>query len=446
MKGALMKKIIRYIVVLIGSVFLFSCGGSSDESLGSQPIDQNGCEIPQQNRYVHEILKEYYLWYQQVEPVIDYTAFNSPSETLDFLRYEHPGPDRFSYITSESEYSSLFSDGQYFGYGVSFETDVDGRVWVRFTYDDAPAGKAGMQRGDEIVSINGQTLTDITSNPGWANDIFGPNQEGYPIDMVLRKANGSSSSIHMLKTTVNINTVLHSSVIDGGAIKTGYLVFKSFLETSPAELATVFAEFKAAGVNRVVLDLRYNTGGRVSVANTLASYLNKVDNNTSLFSRLTFNDKHQQENHDYLLEQLNNALTLDQLIVITTNSTCSASEMIINGLSPYISVKTVGSTTCGKPVGMNPFFFCGNAMSPITFEAQNKNAIGGYFDGIAADCPAQDNVKIGFGDTTDPMLSQALYLAESGNCMTTSARASGLASIPPIPRGAGSLKEIIGAY
>jgi carboxyl-terminal processing protease len=444
-----MKKLTgNFIFVLISCVLLLSCGGGTDDSLGdaslgNQQNDQNDCEIPQQNQYVHEILKQYYLWYQQVPSYIDYAAFNSPAETLDFLRYESPGPDRFSYITSESSYRSLMDSGQYFGYGFSFETDVSGQVWVRFVYDDAPAGKAGMQRSDEIISINGETLTTITSNPNWT-DILGPNQEGYPVDMVLRKANGSTSAIHMLKTTVNINTVLHSSVIDTGAVKTGYLVFKSFLETSSSELATVFANFKTAGVNRVILDLRYNGGGRVSVANTLASYLNKINNNTSVFGRLTFNDKNQNENYSYLLEQLNNALTLDQLIVITTGSTCSASEMVINGLSPYISVKTVGSTTCGKPVGMNPFFFCGNAMLPITFEVQNKNGYGGYYDGIAADCPAEDNVKFDFGDATDPMLAQALYLAENGSCMTTALRAPSSKAMQP--RSSGNLRDIIGAY
>jgi carboxyl-terminal processing protease len=440
-----MKKFTGYIFVLINSLLIVSCGGSSDGGPGGGlQIDQNGCEISQQNQYVHEILKEYYLWYQQIPPNIDYTTFNSPAETLDFLRYQNPGPDRFSYITSESSYRSLFSDGQYFGYGFSFEIDTDGRVWVRFVYDDAPTGKAGMQRGDEIVSIDGQTLTEITSIPGWSDNIFGPNQEGYPIDMVLRKNNGSMVSIHMLKTVVNINTVLHSSIIDGGATKTGYLVFKSFLETSDVELASVFAQFKAGGVNRVILDLRYNGGGRVSVANTLASYLQQVNNNSSLFSRLTFNDKHQSENTSYLLQQLNDALSIDQLIVITTEETCSASELVINGLSPYITVKTVGSSTCGKPVGMNPFFFCDNAMLPITFEAQNKNGVGGYFDGIAANCPAQDNVKIAFGDAADPMLAQARYLAENGSCMSTSSRAPVTAA--PRPRSTGNLRDIIGAY
>jgi carboxyl-terminal processing protease len=444
-----MKKITGYIVLLISSVLLLSCGGgsSSEEILESvscqEAIAKDGCSIPVQNKCVHEVMKNYYLWYQQVEPVIDYEAFNSPSETLDYLRFDER--DRFSVIMSDSYYQSVYSDGEYYGYGFAFETDTAGRVWVRYVYHNAPTDLAGIQRGDEIVSVNNQTLTDVTSNPDWNDFIFGPNEDGYPVDMVIRKSDGSTSSIHMRKALVDINTVLHSSVIDGGAVKTGYLVFNRFMDKSTNELATVFADFKAAGVNRLILDLRYNGGGLLRVANTLASYLKKVSTTNSVFGRLTYNDKNQQNNYSYMLEQLNNSLNLDQLIVITTASTCSASEMIINGLSPYIPVKTVGSTTCGKPIGMNPFSFCSNVMLPITFELQNSNGVGGYFDGIAADCPAEDNVKIGFGDAADPMLAQARYLAENGSCKPVAARD---ATAPTISRHRSStdLRDIIGAY
>ena len=440
-------KTIAYLLALLPAVLLLSCGGgdSSNANKVCQVLDQKGCTIASQNQCTHEIMQEYYLWYQQVEPVIDYSAFHSPAETLDFLRYSAPGPDRFSYITSEDYYVSRMDNGEYVGFGFSPITDSDGRVWVRFVYQDSSAGHGGMQRGDEILSINGQTLTSITSNPDWA-DILGPELAGYQINVVLKKANGSTVPLQLTKAVVNINTVLHSSIIDSGAIKTGYVVFQGFLETSNAELAQLFAQFNAAGVNRVILDLRYNGGGRVSVANNLASYLYKVNDNSQVFNQLTFNDKHQEENVAYHLTPLVDALSIDQLVVITSGETCSASEMVINGLSPYLAVKTVGSTTCGKPVGMNPFFFCSNAMLPITFQAVNSNAQGDYFNGIAADCAASDDVSISFGDATDPMLAQARYLAENGSCMPVAARAAAKGVTIPAHKATGSIREIVGAY
>ena len=441
-----MKTNFRYVIWLMVSILLLSCGGGSGDKKLCQVVEQNSCSIPSQNQCTYEIMEEYYYWYRQLAAIDDYSAFSSPAQTLDYLRYYPDGPDKYSYLTSESYYIDRMSNGQLLAYGLSMITDTDGRVWVRYSYQDSAAGRAGIERGDEIVSINGQTLTNITSNPDWTT-IFGPSQEGYPIDMVIAKPGGTTESIHMLKTTVNINTVLHSSVIDGGAIKTGYLVFQSFLETSNAELAQVFADFKAAGVNRVILDLRYNGGGRVSVANNLASYLYKVNNTSTVFNRLTFNDKHQSKNSSYHLVPMLNALSIDQLIVITTPGTCSASEMVINGLSPYLPVKTVGGTTCGKPIGMNPFFFCGNALLPIMFEAQNSQHVGGYFDGIAADCPAEDDVTTSFADAADPMLSQALYLAGNGSCKPQAARAASKPAVTYVhKKGTGRIDEIISAY
>jgi len=395
-----MKRYAR--ILLIGaSLLLAACSdGSDDDKVSSQ-----GCSVQQQNRYVHEVMKEYYLWYEQVDRVIDYADFISPQLVLDYLRYDqYDAPGGFSYLTTESSFQSLYDEGQYLGFGFSSETDQSGRVWVRFVYRDSPAGREGMQRGDEILSVtvNGQTqvLTNITGNPDW-RDIFGPDEEeGYEIEMTLAKSSGGNVTIQMSKTTVDINTVLHSEVINSGGKTTGYLVFNSFLSTSNAELSTVFQQFASAGVNRVILDLRYNSGGRVDVANNLASYLYKANNSTSLFNQLRYNDRNQADNTNYYLnENQDYALKPDQLIVITTGQTCSASEMIINGLAPYLPVKTVGSTTCGKPVGMNAFFFCEKALLPVTFAIENKNGAGGYYSGIDADCAASDDIDFSFGDS-----------------------------------------------
>ena len=419
-----------------------ACSDSDDDDSDQACLDliANDCSIAVQNQCVHEIMLEEYLWYAEVEPVIDYSAFNSPAETLDFLRYEGPGPDRFSYITSANAFDSLYNEGEYLGYGFSYVTDVDGRLWLRFVYQDSPAGRAGMQRGDEIVSINGELATDLTANPDWAS-VFGPAVEGHPLELVVA-GSGGSTAINLEKAVVGINTVLHSSVIEQGGTRTGYLVFISFLNPSLAELADVFAQFRSEGVSRVVLDLRYNGGGQVSVANKLASYLNPVDEDEQLFNRLVFNDKRQSRNSNYYLDADIEGAQLDQLVVITSSQTCSASEMVINGLDPYLEVRLVGGTTCGKPVGMNPFVFCENALLPVTFEVENIDGVGDYFDGIEADCSAEDDVQFAFGDAAEPMLAQALYLAEQGECPAARSTQSPLL-VPDFP--AGSMQAVIGA-
>ncbi len=399
--------LIRLIPVLLLTLLLPSCeeGGDDLPFLAS-------CDLEDQNRFVHDVLLDRYLWYQEVEPVISYADFDSPQQLLDFLKYDEK--DRFSYITNASEFQNLFNAGQYLGYGFSYLTQADDTVWVRFVYTDSPAGRAGLERGDEILAINGQTVADIISANAWS-DIFGPAQQNYPLDLEIRKPGSSATVLNLFKTTVNINTVLHASVRPQGINQVGYLVFKSFLGTSNAELESVFSQFKAASVNRLILDLRYNSGGSVSVARNLASYIYQ-DETYPVFVSLEHNDKNPFYDTSYSLIAQFHSLDLDQVIILTTGETCSASEMLINGLDPFLDVKTVGSTTCGKPVGMNTFYFCDNALLPVTFAGFNSLGEGDYFDGLPADCAAGDDIDFAFGDENEPMLKEALFVNANDEC------------------------------
>lgn len=260
----------------------------------------------------------------------------------------------------------------------------------------------------------------------------------------MLKKNGDLISIHMEKTVVNINTVLHHSIIQNGNEKVGYLVFHSFLATSKAELVDVFNDFKAAGVTKMILDLRYNGGGLVDVAQSLASAMVTTNTATDLFTVLKYNDKHQDLNNEFFFLSLENELDLEQVTLITTGATASASESVINGLKPFVDVKTVGSTTFGKPVGMNGFEFCGNVMLPITFAGFNQDGEGDFFDGISADCAAEDDLGFSFGDVKGPMLSEALAVSQSGSC--SSAKAAQKISSAQRSTASYSLQDIIGVY
>ncbi|MDJ0834582.1 MAG: S41 family peptidase [Gammaproteobacteria bacterium] len=427
-------------LLLLG--LLVSCSDDKEDYLIS------GCGIDQQNQFVHEVMLDTYLWYQEVEPQIDYADFSSPQQLLEFLRYQERD-STFSYITSAESFDSLYQEGQYVGYGFSpILLANDGTAWIRYVFDDSPAGQAGIERGDQILSIDGELVETLTVDD-W-EDIFGPAEIGYPLDLVVGKADASTLGISLEKALVNINTVLHQEVLSNGTEDVGYLVFNSFLSTSRPELHAAFNDFNDAGVTKLILDLRYNGGGSVAIANELASYLQAVsDSNQDLFTRLVYNDKQQSSNQNYFLRPLTGALNLEQLIVITSGSTCSASEMIVHGLSPYLDVRTVGSTTCGKPVGMNAYRFCDNMLVPVTFAVANKDdvdndTVGDYFAGLPAQCAADDNLALDFGNVTDPMLAEALYVSANGSCQPLAAR-----STPRSYRDiydAGSLRGVIGAY
>jgi C-terminal processing protease CtpA/Prc len=424
-----MRQLLR-LAILLSGLLLVACNNGGNSQSCADLINANQCSIAAQNQCVHELMQRHYLWYQQVPAEINYEDFISPTETLDFLRYEDPGPDRFSSITTEDAFDSLFAEGQYLGFGFSYLVEESGHLRVRFVYTDSPAGEAGMQRGDQIVSINDQTSESLTENPGWPV-IFGGDEIGYPVRMRLQREGQGEYDVAMQKSVVNINTVLHSSVIDQAGIPVGYLVFKSFLQTSIEELDAVFADFRAAGVSHVILDLRYNGGGSVNVSNHLASYLRPGQSSGQLFNRLEFNDLNTAENTHLWFDSEIQGLQLDRLVVITSSETASASEMVINGLAPYVEVRTLGATTYGKPVGMSPFFFCDNALLPVTFQIENSAGVGEYFDGLAADCARVDDqgallddYSFAFGDAQSPLLRQALDYVVDGQCVTQRGRRS----------------------
>ena len=375
----------------------------------------SSCSTIQQNRFVHQSLLDRYYWYQQVPRHLDYQSFGSPQQTLSYLRYDTL--DRFSYITSQSAFDNLFNNGSYVGYGFSFLIENGNSAWVRFVYAQSPAASAGMERGDEILSINGQSIVDVIAANSWGT-VFGETEIGVPLSIELRRKSGLTETLQMNKNTVTINSVLHSEVISSGPNTIGYLVFNSFLNTSLAELDPVFAQFKLAGVNHLILDLRYNGGGSISVARDLASYIkNTPAANNDLYVELRYNDKLQSDNFRFYFQPQQNSLGLDELTVVSSESTCSASEQVISALQPYFNrVTTIGSSSCGKPVGMDPTNFCNLTMLAVNFASFNAAGQGNYFSGIPADCSATDDVAFALGDPAEPMLQAARYFIDNQTC------------------------------
>ena len=372
------------------------------------------CKTAQQNETVHEEMLENYYWYDRIPASINYDSFSSAQATLNFLRYATL--DRFSYITSQTAFDNLFNNGTYVGYGFAYVVKLDGSVGIRFVYNQSPAAGAGLVRGDEVLSVNGQSVATIIAANSW-DSIFSTGGVGTSLNMLIGRASGDVN-LNMKKGVVTINTVLHSEVIVSAPNTIGYLVFNSFLNTSLAELDPVFAQFKAANVNQLILDLRYNGGGSISVARDLASYIKATavpDND--LYVQLRYNDKNQSENFNYYFRPMTNSLNLNELTVVSTNLTCSASEQVVSALQPYFSrVTTVGSTSCGKPVGQRPFNFCDSTMLAVNFGGFNANGEGDYFSGIPADCNATDDVAFAFGDPAEPMLSAAHFFIDNLTC------------------------------
>ncbi|MCP4691200.1 MAG: PDZ domain-containing protein, partial [Desulfobacterales bacterium] len=370
------------------------------------------CSAVDQNRWLYDRMMAVYYWYDRI-PAVDPASYSSTAALLGALRYGEL--DRWSYIASRADYTTLFEEGTYIGVGLGKRYDSDDNLRVSHVYPDSPADKAGVKRGWKLLKINGKTIQEIEDENLWG-DIWGEDELGVVVQLKFEDLTDNALETSLVKELVRINTVFYYDAFDVGAKKVGYLVYMDFLETSEEELNTVFSYFKGQGVDELILDLRYNTGGRVHIANLLASLISGVDTDGEVFAKTNWNDKRQDRNYEYIFEKQDNSLNLSRLIVISSASTCSASELVINGLKPFLNVVTVGSATCGKPVGMSGQYFCDKILNPIVFETRNADDEGGYFGGVEADCPASDDLTAAFGDRDESSLKESLYYLENGRC------------------------------
>lgn len=395
-------------LLLTGFAFLGGCKADGGEDVAPETANANA-EI---NAAVYELMKEWYLWNDQL-PTIDPNDYDSPEEVLEALRYQEL--DKWSYIQDAATFDQYFSGGQFTGYGMGMKVDENNDVRISFVYKDSPADKQGINRGYTIRKVNGQDAgTLLTQNKFTA--ALGADDAGVQTQFEMADPAGNVRQITLTKEAVTINTVLVREVKQVGNTKVGYLVFNTFIEKSNQELDEAFNYFKSQGVTELVLDLRYNGGGSLDVAEHLASLIGSAKAGTSEFVELTFNAQKQNANQPFNFKASSADLNLDRLFVITTQASASASEAVVNGLKPYMPVYLIGDDTHGKPVGMNVFKDKDNkyAIAPITFKVANKNGEAEYYNGIPADAKTLDDLTVPFGDVTEDCLEQALYYVENG--------------------------------
>ncbi|MEJ8839792.1 S41 family peptidase [Ramlibacter sp. AN1133] len=228
-------------------------------------------------------------------------------------------------------------------------------------------------------------------------------------------------------------------VTSPGGRRAGYIQFNDHELGAQDDLITAFRQIQAANVPDLVLDLRFNTGGFLYVAQAAASMITGPSAEGKVFERLQYNDKRPQDttnstflfssrvqvadrtatgvNQNPLGTQLPQ-LNLPRVFVLTSDHTCSASESIINSLRGIdVQVIRIGSTTCGKPYGFSQKNNCGLAYFPIEFQGTNAKGFGDYTTGIAPTCQVQDDPTVLAEDEQrDPLLKGALTFIDTGAC------------------------------
>lgn len=438
----------RSFLSIITLLFFLACSREeevlpNDDSTSILPdIGSDSENIPQ---WIYDEMKFFYYWNDEL-PTQSPTGDEDPESYFNSLLVPE---DEFSYISDDAEAikeeitGTILAMGFSPAYGI-FSNSGDLFAIVEYVYPGSPADLAGLERGDIILEIDGETLNQ--SNFLDLNGVGG-------FSVTLGDFNGRF--IRETEEIVTINTgiieldpVIHYEVKEVNGIKTGYLVFVDFLAGEDDiwlnSLENAISSMKAEGITEMILDLRYNPGGEVRVAEYLASMLAPASAvlGEEVLVRFEYNDEleeyfinRQGANSPNIVSRFeDNGINLDlsNLYVLTTGSTASASELVINGLKPYMNVVHIGEPTFGKFYGSFVLYDQDDppahnwAISPVVLKYANANGVTDFVNGLTPDILLEDdllNAKV-FGDDSDPMLSTALTLI-SGNSISGARIGSG---------------------
>lgn len=359
---------------------------------------------------VYNAMRDDYLWNDSIPKSIDPLGFPDAQSIISSLRVN---VDRWSHVSAKSTYQQYYEEGKYEGLGFMMAWDTNDSLRVGMVYKQSSAGIAGMKRGDVFLEINNTKITADTD----INGLFENMTLNSTYHFKLKRSNGETYQADVSVEVVTMNTVLKDTILTINGNKVGYLSFKGFIEPSVKELTTVFTDFLNAGVQEVVLDLRYNGGGRMDVAMFLANALVPPANSNSLAFKIIHNQNHQGENETGNFESSEYNLGLSRLFVIATGGTASASELVINCLKPYMQVIQIGDDSYGKPVGSYGQEAGKNdeyIISVINMKILNANNEGDYFDGLPADAYVPDDLTHHFGDPQEACFKEALHYIEHG--------------------------------
>jgi carboxyl-terminal processing protease len=391
-----MKTIIKYTAL---SIFLVALATACKK-------DTEKSEIEIVNSEIYNLLKDVYLWYNNL-PDVDPADFATPQELMDVLRYDVY--DRWSVVLTKDEYYS-FDQGEMIGYGFMFGEDAESKVRIASVYKNTHFDVEGVKRGWIISTVNGTPATADN-----LNSLLGAREVGVSNDFGFINENGDTVELNIAKEIVDVSPVLHHEIIDQAGKKIGYLVFETFIRSAYPELEDVFTEFSTAGIDELIVDLRYNRGGYLTVADTLAGWIIGDNYANQPFTSLEFNAKYTPKTLN--IPHMPATLDLSRVFFIGTSNTASASELVINGMKPYIETFLAGSTTHGKPVGMSVFEFIkyDYVVLPVTFKYTNADGTGDFYTGLAPDLPAEDDITRNFGDPEEASLKAVLDYIETGS-------------------------------
>jgi len=433
-----------------------------DPRVGSSPItgiaypDKQGSELLEKH-WQRAFTNETYLWYKEVvdkDPkdfnLIDYFAQLKTMAVTDSGRDK----DQFHWLQPTSEVEELTQLGVSYGYGISFDRQqsTPPRQWVvNNLTPDTQAFTAGISRGSRLLEVdgvdfvNGSNQTDIDT----INNAIFSTVEGETHTFKFIDNNDIEYQIELQTAAITGVPLQIAKTIETPQGKTGYLLLNSFYNsTVEKDLFDSFTAFAKQGVNDLIIDLRYNGGGYLALSSQLAYMVAGKDATVGkVYETTVYNDKISNEQTPFYDETLDlrrliggesiieagqilPALNLNRVYVLTTGSSCSASESFMNSLIGIdIEVIQIGTTTCGKPYGFVSEDNCGSTYFTVQFKGENDAGFGDYADGLmpakfpeagklaqVQGCPMEEDYQHNLGDEQEILLASALYYQTNNDC------------------------------
>ncbi len=400
------------VVVLLG---FWSCEPKEDPSPNPQ---SDGVR-----KAIVDSMNEWYFWNQELPSSVAVTGFDSNEALLDALIFKPL--DRFSYLTTRQDFNNAFV-GRNAGHGFGYAFNQEGKLYLTFVYAESPAGLDGWQRGWEVVEINNKPIADYALGNGSYDFKLGPPDPGVSNSFTFRLPDGTVTTRTNVKAEYQSNSVLKQDIFEVPGKKVGYWAYQSFKATaglSPTkslEVDNSMEYFMAGNIDELIIDLRYNGGGSVAVAEQLCNYLIQSSNSGRLMYTNKLNALKTSQNSSTNFSKLG-SLALSRIIFITSRGSASASELVINNLDPYMDIVLIGDNTYGKPVGSFPLSRYNRTLAnndvelvPITFATANAEGKAEYFEGFPATVAVGDSPQFSWGDVRDYRLAAALQLIENG--------------------------------
>lgn len=382
--------------------FIFqACGGDEkhEKSIRFAVMSPEGCSQKQRNQFIYDVLKDSYLWADKVGDMNISLDSTDDASFLDNFLYKEK--DRFSFIISQTVYQEHFVSGTAKDFGFRSTNikndDNSTSTVIKYVFKGSPADKAGLSRSDKIIS---KTLDDI---------------------FTIENSAGVKREVLVQEKPYDVINTTHQTILEQNGKKIGYFSFKSFVGPRLVlNLNQAFGNFKNNHVSELIIDLRYNGGGLLSVAGYLGSLIGgeQVKGHVLQYNRYNARYKKYDRSTNFTAIQ-SQSLGLSRVIILTGEGTASASESLINGLAARennIEVVTIGAQTYGKPFGMHTMSYCDKVLVPIHFRDENSDGVGGFVDGMKPTCFVEDTIKYDFTNKEESLLKEALYYIDHGTC------------------------------